>query len=536
MSQPLGTGLPRSGEQLRELLVRVYAEALERPSVDADRSLRDLGGDSVLAMSIMWRLEEIFPTLAGDPEVLAEVARLASPSQLADRVASRLANHAGGDPAPPAPATMPAEVGLLPDQAWFLEEAVETLRRPETWGAAWAYRLPPRWRATHLVAALEEVCARHPALGAGFRRTRQGWRQHLAASAPPILIAPGDGDQVPALRTLVNRLLARFDLGAPLAGFGVVTDREDRVATALLLVAHHLACDLISTGIIQQEIEHAYEKHAAGGGAEPAADPGYPRYIDEVDRLATAAAAGPDLRYWWERPWEQVMKLPRDGPAPDLNTVGSREVVRSTVELPAASLRPEARWDGATAVTAAVGAALSHWCQGPVTMKLTHHGRDLAPAGRTSAHRSVGRFATSGLFFLPPDPIGHASRYVDLAYQAVQAVPQAGVGYSLLRWIGAPDRLRAREQQASWRNEVLINYFGAAPRSTSRLTPLPVHLSPREDPDNLRFTLIDVSVQVRPQQLALTWSYSDNTHRRETVEALADHAQRTLTEFYHRHE
>ncbi len=115
-----------------------------------------------------------------------------------------------------------------------------------------------------------------------------------------------------------------FDLesGLPLRVYLFERSRQERV---LLVVAHHIATDFWSQGVMLQELDALYPAARAGeeGSALPPAAP----YIDFVrwQREMLAGEAGERLRaYWRERLAGElpVLDLPIDRPRPPVQTYG----------------------------------------------------------------------------------------------------------------------------------------------------------------------------------------------------------------------
>ena len=117
-----------------------------------------------------------------------------------------------------------------------------------------------------------------------------------------------------------------FDLeaGLPLRVYLFERSRQERV---LLVVAHHIATDFWSQGVMLQELDALYP--AARAGEEGSALPPAPPYIDFVrwQREMLAGAAGAGLRaYWRERLAGElpVLDLPVDRPRPPFRPMAAR--------------------------------------------------------------------------------------------------------------------------------------------------------------------------------------------------------------------
>jgi non-ribosomal peptide synthase protein (TIGR01720 family) len=107
--------------------------------------------------------------------------------------------------------------------------------------------------------------------------------------------------------------------------------------------------------------------------------------------------------------------------------------------------------------------------------------------------------------------------------EQVRAVPQRGVGYGLLRYMGAEDvaaRLRAMPPA-----EVSFNYLGQLDQVLAGSEMFGVAregVGPSQSPSGRRRYLIEVNGSVIGGRLRTVWTYSEHVHRRAAVERLAE--------------
>jgi non-ribosomal peptide synthase protein (TIGR01720 family) len=105
-----------------------------------------------------------------------------------------------------------------------------------------------------------------------------------------------------------------------------------------------------------------------------------------------------------------------------------------------------------------------------------------------------------------------------LVKEELRAVPNHGIGYGLLRYLGGVDALPTPEP------EVSFNYLGQLDGGDAgmpfRFATGDVGAS--QDAGNARPHLIDVSAHVRDGRLQMQWAYSTAIHEASTIEALAE--------------
>jgi non-ribosomal peptide synthase protein (TIGR01720 family) len=247
------------------------------------------------------------------------------------------------------------------------------------------------------------------------------------------------------------------------------------------------------------------------------------------DRLRQHAESIGDARrrHWLDRQGQPALPLPLDlAPPADSNTVASSERVVSTLGpdetehlLRRTASVLDARMDEmllATAVTAVL-----RWTRtGGLVVDLESHGRPSLP-GDADFSRTVGWFTSMYPVCLTP-----ASPDLDQVLRSVRetlrGIPDAGVDYGALRYLG--DDLDTRARLAAMpRPEIAFNYLGQL--DSALVHPFVAvandsHGDPH-DPMEIRSHLIEITGMLQGGDLRLEWNFSRAFHRRETIQDLA---------------
>ncbi|WP_459740290.1 condensation domain-containing protein [Streptomyces sp. E-15] len=176
------------------------------------------------------------------------------------------------------------------------------------------------------------------------------------------------------------------------------------------------------------------------------------------------------------------------------------------------------------ALLTAVAHALRDWTGDDETLiGLEGHGReDLFPDVDLS--RTVGWFTSVfpvALRLTPgvTDPVAS----LDSVREQLARIPNKGVGYGILRHLGAPDVASVLRRQPT--PEVNFNYLG---QFTQDLPGIGRYAGPDEpkghsiSPDGMRWNVLDVTAAVEGDTFGLYINYSTALHERRTVERLAD--------------
>ena len=108
--------------------------------------------------------------------------------------------------------------------------------------------------------------------------------------------------------------------------------------------------------------------------------------------------------------------------------------------------------------------------------------------------------------------------------QQMRTIPRKGIGYGLLRYLSEDEKLKddlrkMPEAELSFnylgQTDQVLNqkaYFRMANESTGAVV----------SPKAKRKYLIDINAEIEGGRLNVYWSYSENVHRRETIERLAE--------------
>jgi amino acid adenylation domain-containing protein len=374
-------------------LARLWAEVLERDSIEPDDDFFALGGSSISAGQILSRVQAEL----GVDLTFRDIFDAPTLRELAAVVDGRRGSATGGD-APFGRAVPTQEYPLTHPQRrmWYLEQLHPGL---PTYRMVTGLRLRGALRTDVLQAALGDIVARHSALRMTFHE-RDGVPVQVVQPAAGVPLPVVDLVAVPLdVREAAVRRLARDEARRPLdlrtgplaratlLRFG----EEDHV---LLLMVHHLVFDAWSRVIVLRELGQIYQERVAGIAPGTGA-----RGIDYVDYAVWQESAeqdgerARDLAYWREALGSEppVLDLLPDHPRPP---VPDFDGAREDVDLPAGlheRLKECAAREGATraAVLLTAFAVLLRRHTGNDAMVV---GLLVAGRGRRGADALVGLF------------------------------------------------------------------------------------------------------------------------------------------------
>jgi non-ribosomal peptide synthase protein (TIGR01720 family) len=421
---------------------------------------------------------------------------------------------------------------LTPVQRWFFEaEPVD----PQHFNHALAFDLPEAVEADALRRAVVEVVALHDALRTGYACGDAGWHAFPLAPEAAFAVESADlsGLSGEAQEAEMERAAAAAQTSIDLERGPVVRallfGRGAGKAQRLVLVVHHLAVDVFSWSVLLGDLETALGQIARGEpvALEPATTPSG-EWAQRLASYARTDAARREAPRWLALEGEDVRPLPRDHAA-GRNAEADDAFVDVELDAPdtLALLEDAPRRLGSQAndvLLAALRRTLTAWAGGAVMADLEGHGREDLFAD-ADLSRTVGWFTAIHPFALRPDAGGAAERAVTRVRDRLRAIPSGGVGFGVLRHLGA-DAAVARRLRALPAAEVLFLYVGkhmAGGGGGLFGSPADAPLGPVRSPRALRSHLLEVTCGVSGGRLGVRFRYSAAVHDCATIAGLAGH-------------
>jgi amino acid adenylation domain-containing protein/non-ribosomal peptide synthase protein (TIGR01720 family) len=488
-----------------ELLCRLFAESLGLERVGATDDFFTLGGDSIVAIGLVTRARK-----QGLHLTPREVFERRTPSALAATVTPTAVA-----PAAPAVADGIGAVTPLPIVS-RLSEWGGTITR---FNQAVLVRTPADADETKLVAALQKLVDHHDAL-----------RLNLSGPVPVLwsleTTAPGTVTAASLFRRAttqveVDAAASRLDPDAGVMLQAVWFEGQKQ----LLLIAHHLVVDGVSWQILIDDLAAAYEatELAAVGtslrafGREFAEQAQDPARLLELEHWTKTLAPGGELR-------PGVLAATTFGAVIDHHATVPAEVTRELL-----TAVPAAAKAGITDVLlAALRTAVSRWQQtdSDLLVDLERHGREEITDG-LDLSRTVGWFTSIAPVRLPggTDPAEVLTQTRD----ALQAVPDNGIGYGMLRYANA----RTAPVLASLpQPQVLFNYLGRSTSTNADWSAESVQVAPDADLGVPYLLAVNAECVETDQGLVLRAAFGHDPSKLPAtdVEALAQYWVQALEE------
>jgi non-ribosomal peptide synthase protein (TIGR01720 family) len=495
---------------VEQVLAEIWAQVLGVARVGRHDNFFELGGDSILSIQIIARA-----ATAG--------LRLTAKELFQHQTVAALAAVAGERPAvSAAPSTVSGEMALTPVQQWFFEQAVAV---PSHFNQASWVTVGDTVDARGLEQSLAAVVAQHDALRLRYERQADGWRQYhaaLDACAVPLERVDLSSVDAAACTDVVEQVADRLQAGLDLSAGPVMRAAlfEGAGPARLLVVIHHLIVDGVSWRILLEDLGQAYQ--AVQRGAAVTLGQKTTSFQTWAQRLTDYARSAPvegELAYWTDVTQGWTDRLPTDGPGAE-NLVASADTVAVGLdEAETHALLYDAPRAYHTQVNdlllAALVEAIGAWTgRRAVLLDLEGHGREELFAD-VDVTRTVGWFTTIFPVRLEVAAAASAGDVLKHVKEQLRAIPQRGIGYGLLRYLGTAALAAQLRHQPT--PEVSFNYLGQF-----EATPGPAWSTGRPTAAvNRRRHLLEINASVVGKRLGLLWTYSRDAHRTTTIAALA---------------
>ncbi|WP_455912771.1 amino acid adenylation domain-containing protein, partial [Pseudomonas putida] len=485
---------------LQKALAAIWSDVLGVPHVGVDDNFFELGGDSIISIQVVSRARQAGIRLS--PRDLFQYQSVRSLALVASFEQAVVIDQG--------PVT--GEVILTPVQQAFFSQAIAARHH---WNQSLLLTPREALEPAQLDAALTQLINHHDALRLIFTRQADGWQQaHAAPAAESVLWQSSVGTEA-ELAALCDEAQRSLNLEqGPMLRAALVTLADG--AQRLLLVVHHLVVDGVSWRVLLEDLQQAYRQVAL-----PAKTSSYQQWAQQLQ--AHAYTLDEQLPFWLAQ--SSDAELPCDNPHGGLqNRLGTKLETRLDAELTRQLLQdaPAAyRTQVNDLLLTALARVISRWSgQAAALIQLEGHGReDLFDSLDLS--RTVGWFTS--LFPVRLQAAGELSDAIKSIKEQLRAVPEKGLGYGLLRYLGQPQSREALADLAAPR--ITFNYLGQFDRQFNEaalFVPASEGSGQAQDPQAPLANWLTVEGQVYGGELSLQWGFSREMFNTATIQRLAD--------------
>jgi non-ribosomal peptide synthase protein (TIGR01720 family) len=511
-------------DKTEQVLANVWQELIGIEKVGIYDNFVELGGDSLIGVQIIARANEAGLRLT--PQQLFQHQTIAELAAVEGDIVVQAEQGIVTGPAP-----------LTVSQHWFFSHEFVDLHR---WNATTLFEVPPDMNPALTERVVKYMLDHHDALRARFTYEGTKWQQTIVApdqigSAPFMCIDLSGlpvAEHATALERAADKLQGSLNLSeGPLfrvALFNLGADRRGR----LLIVAHHLVLDGPSRSILMEDFQTAYRQLSHG---EPVRLPPKTTSLKQWSEQVSAYAQSEDLRqemgYWLNLPWEQVLLLPTDFPeGRNHNTWASLSSVllRLSVDETDVLLREVPKIYNAQVLDAllmALAQAVTQWTGGRcMAVRAVDTGRQLIPtADNVDLSRTVGWLSLTRGIVLERAEMDDPGEALKSIRDQLRHAPNRGLGYEVLLFCSNDTEIAERLKNLPI-FDLDFNYVSQQEGElvgTDLLAPSLEFVGDWQNPRNKSAYLLTCQVFIAGGRLVARWMYSENAHKRATINKVA---------------
>ena len=448
-------------------MAAIWQQVLSRKNLGVHDDFFEAGGDSLLAMQVLARINKSGLSLPA-----REFFRLPTIAGCAAAARERVLTAPDTKTLRPPSGTVP----LTPIQHWFFDHHPVD---PHFFNLSIMLEVTGRVDIEHVARAVTTVIRHHDALQLVYTRHTTGWVAHYSRHPDDALFTVEDLSSLPAgQRTAEQTRRAadyqtQIDLARGPLFHAVLFQHGDNQRDRLLLVAHHLVIDLISWRIVLDDLDTALSQSQATQSVALAG--GSDRFGDWARMLPTylrSEAADRGRAYWLELADSFAAAPP---PPRVTETAPEAFLHRYLTSADTAVLLERATAMCATMEDLLLATALlaHHSSNGAsyFVVNLDRHGRaETVGDHNVDVSRTVGWFTAVVPVYLMLSGEPTLSSSLATVQKTLRQLPNRGVDFGLLRYLGTP---KERQQLDSLpRPNMSLNYQGEFDQELESMTNL----------------------------------------------------------------
>lgn len=509
---------PRTAAE--QALVDVWTEIFGSKHIGIHDNFFELGGDSILSIRIAAKANNfglgLIPRQIFEHQTIAQLAAAADVSRIVK-----------ADQRP-----ITGRVPLTPIQEWFFEQE---LAEPNHYNHALMLKTRENVDVGSLEKAIGKLMEQHDALRMRFEKIGGRWEQESMGIGGRVPVVRVDLREVKreGRRRELEKVAGQMQKSMELSGgrvivVGLIEGGEDG-GGRLLIIIHHLVIDGVSWRILLEDLVTGYEQARRGEQIElPVKTTSYQEWAKWLSEYAETDELRKEAEYWvGGSGGDGIGRVPVDYDGGE-NTVGSTGAVKvelseeETEEL--LQVVPEAyRTQINEVLITAVVEALMEWTGGKrIRIHVEGHGREEMNEGHDWT-RTVGWFTSLHPIEFTRVEGSDAGEALKEVKEQMRRMPKRGIGYGVLRYLSRDEEI-GKEMKRAGGAEVSFNYLGQLDRVLGGgmgIETAEENVGWSSSRRNKRSHLVEISGMVIGGRMEVEWRYSENVHRRESIEEVA---------------
>ncbi|MFH7014634.1 amino acid adenylation domain-containing protein [Flavobacterium sp. FlaQc-47] len=517
------------GTKTEEALVAIWENLLSVEQIGVTDNFFELGGDSIIVIQVVSRakkkgyqiqVQDLF-----DYQTIAELA------VAVEKNSEKLNTAEQG--------LLEGEVPLSPIQHWFFEREDESLSH---FNQAVLLSVDKEITKEKLEKTVDLIAKRHDSLR--FRYTKEvagkqvEWKQFYGESTNLYrteTIEEGE-DIAAAITAICVKYQEYFDIEkGDLTRFVLIETPDSEEYNRFFMVSHHLAVDGVSWRFIIDDLETLLTDENVDETLYLAnKNNSFRDWINKLKNFAETEEIESQLEYWQQINFEYT-PLPTDFDTnkPTRETKRTQEGILNQEYTK--YLLKEANAAYSTEINDLMLSALQVTFEhvfGTQRLALGFEGH-----GRENIVTDIDLAGTTGWFtnkypvILSTNGAKTEGDIIKSVKEALRKIPTKGMGYGCLRYLHASTEIRNSLKDCGW--DVVFNYLGQIDNVLNKNTffsSAPENSGAHISPVSVLEEKFIVKAIIVNNELRISWDYSQERYRSETVKKLADKFIENLTQ------
>lgn len=508
--------------ELEHTLVEIWSDVLGVKQIGIQDNFFDLGGDSILSIQIISRLNQkgisIEPKQIFQYQTISELAYYLGEGNIKETMRSQ--------------ESVSGYVLLTPIQHWFFNQ---NLAQKAHWNHAILLKTENAINENSLITALAALLNHHDALRMRFQTQEDCWLQSNEDIGEQLSLISHDlshldtTSQKKEMQILCEKIHTSLNLeNGPL--IRAAEYKLNQTDTRLFIVIHHLVVDGVSWRILLEDLQMAYMQALGGQSVMlPMKTSSYQEWAAWLNSNDIKVKVGDQLDYWLKTEQAESKCIPLDlcegenlsGSTKNVSISLNKEETQQLLTQTYSAYHADVN----ELLLTAFVMGLKLW-KGIDTIKidLESHGRDGIDSDCDTS-RTVGWFTALYPLLVSLSECDDMGEQIKRIKEHVHNVPGKGMGYGILKYL-----IKEPALQNTTSSQVMFNYLGRFDQFTDEGM---FQLADEATGDlignlNDRGYLLVVNGIIISGELNLSVSYSDNRHRKETIEQLCAHVEDAL--------
>ncbi len=501
--------------ETEQKLADIWSKVLGVEKVGIYDNFFELGGDSIISIQIVSRAKQdkldLTPKDIFKHQTIAELAKVSNVN------GSKIIAEQG---------LVTGEIALTPIQSWFFEEDFEN---KDHWNQAFMLKVKDTVEISVIENAINALVQQHDVLRLAYHIEKGIWTQKytklLKFELEVVDCSNLSGEE---LSKSIEKHSSKTQGSLSITGgelFKAVLFKTGNY-NELLIAINHLVVDGVSWRIIIEDLQKACWQQINNKEIELGLKTSsFKQWSEKLTEYAKSDKLAKELKFWNETISKSNEPLPIDFSGENTGISAKNISVKLNKKLTKQLLK-EAGKAYKTEINdlllTALAISLEKWTgNNNIIINLEGHGREDIFID-TDISRTVGWFTTQFPVCLSLEKDNNIADTIKSIKEQLRAIPNKGVRYGILKYLH-PENSVKEGVSLQKNNEISFNYLGQFDNvnenrdliSLSKLSP-GVSVSKA----NHRINIIDINSMISGGELVINFTYSDNLHKKETIDNL----------------